>query len=64
MTSSEVDIALVEYLKGGNLIEEMVLRCDVIEGNPSDAVRFIQKIAGLTARFALLFPGPSPSVKK
>ena len=53
-----MDIALVGFLKGGNLLD------NGIEGDPSDAVRFTQKTAGLSARFALLFPGPSPSVKK
>lgn len=57
-TSSEVDIALVGFLKGGNLMD------NGIEGDPSDALRFTQKTAGLSARFALLFPAPSPSVKE
>ena len=53
-----MDIALVGFLKGGNLMDNGV------EGDPCDAVRFTQKTAGLSARFVLLFPGPSPSVKK
>ena len=55
VSSSEVDIALVAFLKGGNLMDN---------GDPSDAVRFTQKTAGLSNGFALLFPGPSSSVKK